>query len=152
MPSTPLHAAPTLRRWFRSLPLNSSALTTNSAVTTRLEVRPPSLREAPDQPWQRLMFWLLAPSPGRVSPGPGRLGTVRADFHACVADLTSVPDAGHLVHRIEMARSLRELWHLRPDVYRLVAVEHSQAEAEARVASLNRHFPTRSPRSGFVPL
>ncbi len=38
------------------------------------------------------------------------------------------------------------------DVDRLVAVEHSQAEAEARVASLNRHFPTRSPRSGFMPL
>jgi len=151
MPSTALHAAPTLRRWFRSLPL-PSALTTTSPATTRLEVRPPSLRQAPDQAWQRLLFWLLAPTPGAVSPGAGRLGSVRTDFHACVADLICVPDAGDLVHRIEMARSLRELWHLRPDVYRLVAVEHSQAEAEARVASLNRHFPTRSPRSGFMPL
>jgi len=31
-------------------------------------------------------------------------------------------------------------------------VHHSQHEAERRLARLNRHFPTRSPRSGFAPL
>ena len=55
--------------------------------------------------WQRLLFWLLAPAPQDAALAPGRLGEVRADFHACVADLTVVPDAGDLVHRIETART-----------------------------------------------
>ena len=63
-----------------------------------------------------------------------------------------MPDAGDLVHRVEQARSLREFWHLRADVFHLVALQHSQAEAEHRMADLNRHFPTRSPRSAFAPL
>ena len=46
----------------------------------------------------------------------------------------------------------RELWHLRADVYRLVAVHHNQAEAEARLNRLNRHFPTRAPRSALAPI
>jgi len=37
-------------------------------------------------------------------------------------------------------------------VYRLVAIAHSQSEAEARLALLARHFPTRSPRSQLAPL
>jgi hypothetical protein len=31
-------------------------------------------------------------------------------------------------------------------------VAHSQHQAELRLGQLNRHFPTRAPRSGFVPL
>jgi hypothetical protein len=118
----------------------------------RQEVCPPSLCHAPDSIWQRAVFWLLAPAPQEAAPPPSRLPAVRDDFHACVADIVIVPDAGDLVRRIELARSLRELWHLRTEVYRLVAVQHSQAEAEERLARLNRHFPTRAPRSGFAPL
>jgi hypothetical protein len=33
-----------------------------------------------------------------------------------------------------------------------VGVAHSQFEAQARVDLLNRHFPTRAPRSQFAPL
>ncbi|MEO7246233.1 MAG: hypothetical protein ABIX12_13945 [Rubrivivax sp.] len=115
-------------------------------------VNPPSLRQAPASRWHQLMFWLLAPAPQDAAPPMNRLGVVRDEFHACVFDLTAVPEAGQLVRSIDAACTLREFWHLRADVYRLVAVQYSQAEAEARLERMNRHFPTRSPRSGFVPL
>jgi hypothetical protein len=53
---------------------------------------------------------------------------------------------------IRGARSLRELWHLRAEVYNAVAVQTSQLDAETRLARLNKHFPTRAPRSGFAAL
>jgi hypothetical protein len=117
----------------------------------RLEARPPSLRHRPSSRWQRLMFWLMAPAPLDAAPPLDRLPAVREDFAACLDDTTG-DRACALAERIERARSLRELWHLRPDVFDLVARQHSQAEAESRIARLNRHFPTRSPRSGFAPL
>ena len=116
-----------------------------------MEVRPPSLRTAPDGGWQRLMFWLMAPAPRDAAPPPGRLPGVREDFLGAVADVRS-EDAERLRDRIAFATSLRELWHLRAEVYRVVGVAHSQALAEDRVALLNRHFPTRAPRSQFAPL
>jgi len=117
----------------------------------RLEVRPPSLRHEPSSPWQRVMFWLLAPAPMDSAPPLHRLPALRAEFAACLDD--AVGDEVHaLAQRIERARSLRDLWHLRADIFNCVARQHSQLEAEARLATLNRHFPTRSPRSGFAPM
>lgn len=118
----------------------------------RHAVRPPSLCHAPDSRWARLMHWVLAPAPGDSAPPIGTLPAVRADFHRAVADLVEARAAGDLVRRIEHSRSLRELWHLRSDIYQLVALQYSQAEADERLARLNRHFPTRAPRSGFMPL
>ncbi len=125
-----------------------------AAPTTglRCAVRPPSLCHAPDSRWARLMHWMLAPAPGDSAPPIRTLPAVRADFHDAVADLVQAREAGELVRRIEHSRSLRELWHLRTEVYRLVALQYSQAEADERLARLNRHFPTRAPRSGFMPL
>jgi len=117
----------------------------------RVEVRPPSLCHAPDSVWQRLMFWLLAPAPFQAAPPLSRLPAVRAEFIETIADIHTL-DAKLLKDRIGFTPSLRELWHLRPEVYRVVAVAKSQSEAEERVAELNRHFPTRSPKSGFAPL
>lgn len=117
----------------------------------RVEVCPPSLRHAPDSLWNRALFWLMAPAPLDSAPAPNRLQPVRADFHDALMDVDT-PDVCDLWERIEQARTLRELWHLRADVFRAVAVQHSQGEAECRLFRLNRHFPTRSPRSGFVPL
>lgn len=125
--------------------------TLSATSSLRVEVQPPSLRHAPSSPWQRLMFWLLAPGPRDAAPPLNRLPTVRIDFMRCLSDIEH-PEAHGLSDRIALARSLRELWHLRADVYRLVAVHHSQFEAEERVALLNRHFPTRAPRSAFAPL
>lgn len=117
----------------------------------RHEVRPPSLRQAPASVWQRLWFWLAAPAPADASPPVARLPLIRDDFLVALQDLGG-DDTVALRWRIGQSRSLRELWHLRAEVYRLVGVHHSQFEAEARLADLNRHFPARAPRSGFMPL
>jgi hypothetical protein len=127
------------------------AARTPIAITRGVEVCPPSLRQAPDSLWQRALFWLLAPAPQDAAPPTSRLRQVRDDFQACVVDL-SVPESGELWDRIGRTHSLRDLWHLRADVYRVVALQHTQHEAEARLQRLNRHFPTRSPRSAFAPL
>ena len=131
------------RRPFRS--------TLSLPSSLRVEVRPPSLRHAPCSVWQRLVFWVMAPAPQDAAPPLNRLPGVRDEFLAALADLHD-DEAFELSTRIARARSLRELWHLRADLYRLVAVQHSQSAAEDRLADLNRHFPTRAPRSGFAPL
>ena len=133
-----------LSRWNRrSTLLDPSSL--------RVEVRPPSLRCAPGGGWQKLMFWLLSPAPQDAAPPLNRLPGVRTDFLATLSDLDS-DDAEQLRRRIHDARSLRELWHLRAEVYRIIGVAHRQGEAEDRVSLLNRHFPTRAPRSQLAPL
>ncbi len=117
----------------------------------RVEVCPPSLRQAPASAWQRLLFWMMAPAPHDAAPPTNRLPGVRKEFHAVLADIDS-HEAQQLRYRIEQARSLRELWHLRAETYRVVGVAHSQAEAEERLSRLNPHFPTRAPRSQWAPL
>lgn len=135
-----------VRRW------QARSSTLSAPLNSRIEVRPPSLRQAPmGSAWQRLMFWLMAPAPEDAAPPVNRLPAVRGDFLRCLLDVEKAL-ALPVRQRIDMARSLRDLWHLRAEVYRLVALTHSQTEAEQRVASLNRHFPTRSPRSQFTPL
>jgi hypothetical protein len=76
---------------------------------------------------------------------------VRLEFLNMLADIDG-EDAEGLRQRIAHCHSLRELWHARAEVFRLVGVAHSQAEADHRLALLNRHFPTRAPRSQFAPL
>ena len=83
-----------------------------------------------------------------VARGVRALEPVRDEFIDAIAELRSGP-ALLLRERIRRAGSLRELWHLRADVFSLVSLHHSQAEADERLAALNRHFPPRAPRSGF---
>jgi hypothetical protein len=132
------------------LPLRRGS-TLSDPSSLRMEVCPPSLRHAPGTAWQRLMFWLLAPAPHDAAPPLDHLPAVRADFQAAIADIDG-EEAGSLRQRIDVSCSLRELWHLRSAVYRLVGIAFSQSEAERRLAQLARHFPTRSPRSQFAPL
>ena len=132
-----------LGRWGRS-----STLSAPSAF--RVEVRPPSLRHAPESVWQRVMFWLLAPAPQDAAPPLNRLPLVRAEFLATLADVeTGEVDA--LRDRITSANSLRDLWHLRSEVFSTLGVALSQRQAEERLSKLNRHFPTRAPRTQFSP-
>jgi hypothetical protein len=56
-------------------------------------------------------------------------------------------ESDDLVRRAQHARSLRELWHLRSELYTLIARGSSQHEADARLARVNQHFPTRAQRS-----
>ena len=136
-----MNALSLLPRWNRHSTLAAP-------TSLRMEVCPPSLRQAPDSGWQRMMFWLLAPSPLDAAPPPTRLPAVRMDFMATLADIDS-DDADTLRGRIRDTHTLRELWHLRAEIYRVVGVAHRQSEAESRVSLLNCHFPTRAPRSQF---
>lgn len=141
-------SSPTLlSRWGRRSTLSAPS-------SLRVEVRPPSLRHAPGSAWQRLMFWLLAPAPADASPPLQQLPAVRDDFLRCLHDVPAAPGTpGAAVRqRIAHSHTLRDLWHARSDVYRVVALAHSQGVAEQRVDGLNRHFPTRAPRSQFAPL
>jgi len=107
-----------------------------------------TLREWLGSAWQRDT---RSARPGPARPGAVPLDAVRQEFIDAVAGIRT-PGGDDLLDRIHFARSLRELWHLRAEVFRLVSLHHSQAEAGERLAALNRHFPTRSPRSGFAPL
>jgi hypothetical protein len=131
---------------------NRRSTTLCDPSSLRVEVVPPSLRCAPEgNAWQRVMFWLLAPAPHDAAPPLNRLPGVRIEFLATLTDIDSA-DIDVLRRRINDTRSLRELWHLRAEVYRAVGVAHSQAEAEQRLNLLNRHFPTRAPRSQFATM
>ena len=116
----------------------------------RVEVKPPSLRHAPESAWQRVMFWLLAPAPQEAAPPLNRLPLVRAEFLATLADVANT-EVEALRNRIESAHSLRDLWHLRSEVFSTLGVALSQTQAEERLGRLNRHFPTRTPRTQYSP-
>jgi hypothetical protein len=113
---------------------------------------PPSLRHAPEgNAWQRLLFWLMAPAPENAAPPPNRLPVVRSGFLAALEGIAT-EDADQLRWRIQEARSLRELWHVRADLFRVVAISRNQATAEQQLSDLNRHFPAQAPRSQFGAL
>jgi hypothetical protein len=129
-----------------------------TASMPRTECMPPSLvyfapaaATAAGSAWQRLMFWLMAPARQHAALPPNRLGAAKREFGASLADVDGL-GAEQLRWRIVHAHSLRELWHLRSEVYSTVSVAHSQFEADSRLQLLNAHFPTRAPRSHFVPL
>lgn len=136
-------------RWSLSFWGRRSGYVASSSLRT--EVCPPPLRMAPGGTWQRMLFWLMAPAPHDTAPPLNRLPAVRRDFAATLADVDT-DDAAALRERIDQARTLREFWHLRAEVYRVVGVAHTQTKAEERLARLNTHFPTRAPRSQFAPL
>lgn len=126
-------------------------------ISRRVEVCPPallrrvasapgwraSLRDWLDTGWARPIHQVV---PQRPANDP--LGAVRAEFLQSLSDIRT-QQVGMLAQRINIARSLHELWHLRPEVFKLVALRFSQHEAQTRLDRLNRHFPTRAPRSGF---
>ena len=126
-----------------------------ATVAARVEICPPSSRPG----WaERLRAWLAKgwgePPFRRIDDGtalPGvatPLATVRREFVASLGDVAT-RQAAHLAERIEVARSLRELWHLRAEIFSIVSCHVDQAEARMRMSRLNRHFPARAPRSGF---
>jgi hypothetical protein len=117
----------------------------------RGEVKPPALRCAPDGGWQRLKFWMLAPAPMEAAPPLSELPAVRAGFRACLAGLDD-KDTQELSRRIDKARSLRELWYLRAPLFGHLARHLSQAEAQARLETLNPHFGGRAARSALAQI
>lgn len=120
----------------------------------RLEVCPPAVMSAQDPLWTRLLRWISAPAPLQSAAnhlGGRRLQRTRDDFVACLRDIDDAKCKA-LRQRLQAARTPRELWHLRSAVFQLVSLHHSQREALQRLGALNRHFPTRAPRSGFGTL
>lgn len=121
---------------------------------SRVEVCPPS-------GWQRAVpawrLWLktrwdeLLGRPLLSARSQAMLDDARLDFADTLADLYT-PQAEDLHERIRKARSLRELWHLRSELFSLVSMYHGQADAQARLEALNRHFPIRAAGSGFGAL
>lgn len=132
---------------------SSRVTRTGFASSSRLrgEVKPPSLRCAPASGWQRFWFWMTAPSPMDAAPPTTELPAVRADFQACLEGAND-NEARELARRIALARTLRELWHIRATLYSYLARHRSQSEAESRLQGLNHHFTGRMSRSSFASL
>jgi hypothetical protein len=120
-----------------------------AAGSSRLkgEVKPPSLRCEPSSGWERMKYWVLAPAPLDAAPPLTRLPAVRKDFLACLRG-TDGEESERLVMRIERARSLRELWHLRAPVFGYLARRLSQSEAQQRLETLNHHFDGHGRKAG----
>ena len=150
----PLHAQ--MPTWMFRLVVRRPALS-NSLMHTRIEVCPPELWPSSlswsgrIKRWSQHVFSQLAPWLPEPARPVNRLTLVKAEFVDSVSDLTDIGQTS-LLERIGRARSLRELWHLRSSVYGEVAMALNQREAERRLAGLNRHFPTRSPRSALMAL
>jgi hypothetical protein len=88
------------------------------------------------------------PAWGRIARAFGWLPARRTDadlqaareaFTACLADLPPL-DSQALCQLLGHARSLGELWHLRPEVYRHLALHHTEAEAACRLGRLDHWF------------
>lgn len=144
-------SSPRIRAFGASRP---AGFATSSTLQTRLEVPPPGRDRQTAFDWLALAWWRVSAVLTGTRGLPLKrdpLRHVRLDFVREVSDMAS-REVTSLQLSIESARSLRDLWHLRSTLYNIVAMRHSQQEAEARLARLNRHFPTRSPRSGLAPL
>ena len=81
--------------------------------------------------------------PQRPKNQPIVASEARAAFVACLADVPTL-QARALSERLSHTRSLSELWHLRPAVFQLLALHHSQAEAQRRLALLGQRFDRRA--------
>lgn len=119
----------------------------------RAEVAPPTLFFRSRPAWKtwisRFWGWLCErdeAASGQAAPLVG-LRKVKVEFCSALWDLQSLR-ANQVRDMIERARSLRELWHLRADVFKVIAVHRGQIEAQQRLDGLDSHFPVRSSGRG----
>lgn len=110
-----------------------------TGVQSRIDIRPPALWGQAEPVWRSLWSW-LRDGDAADQHLQDKLSLARRDFCGALEDLIS-RDAQDLQRRAEHARSLRELWHLRAELYSLVARHRNQGEAIRRMALVNRHFP-----------
>lgn len=114
----------------------------------RVEVAPPSLFSRSRPVWKAWLstfwcwLWDMEESPRSPAPVTG-LRKVKSEFNSAMWDLQSVR-ANQVRGLVEQARSLRELWHLRADVFRVISVHRGQIEAQLRLDALDSNFPVRS--------
>lgn len=112
-------------------------------------INPPALYRG-DSFFQTLMRWMPGETDAWDAIGHGRsigahdeLPVLRARFIAQLDDIHR-DDVEALLARIRRSRSLRDLWHLRPALYNMVARALDQTEAEHRMNCLNQLFPARA--------
>jgi hypothetical protein len=131
-----------------STPLLHRLLQRRSAppTTLRMNVCPPDVVPRRDSLWTATLRWLVGGDAETVPALRTPLERARAEFVAALAGCEEVDHHG-LLQRAQHARSLRELWHLRSELYTMIARRVSQVEADARLSRVNQHFPTRAQRS-----
>lgn len=131
----------------------SDSVWSSSLSQRRAEVQPPTLFSRARPTWKSWLTgawrWLWdLDDPNEIvdiaQPLQG-LDGVKNEFNNAMWDLQSVR-AQQVRDSVIGARSLRELWHLRADVFRVVALHRGQAEAELRMEALDGHFPVRASR------
>ena len=89
--------------------------------------------------------------PPRTQRRPIVASEARAAFVNCLSDVPTL-QARALSERLSHTQSLSELWYLRPVVFQVLALHHSQAEAERRLIWLGERFDRRSqPRAPGTP-
>ena len=122
----------------------------STPTTTRMNVCPPDICPARGSLWSTTLRWLVGNNTDVAPSLRTPLERARAEF---VAAMTGFVDdaATDLLRRAQHARSLRELWHLRSELYTLIARRVSQHEADKRLARVNQYFPTRAQRTTVAP-
>jgi hypothetical protein len=107
----------------------------SDAPTLPAGALPAAFAQRPCEPaagWRRLAHHLGWRERGAVQ---ATLGAARQACIDCLADVGNF-DVRVLHEQLAHAGSLAELWHLRPALYRVLALQHSQAQAERRLAAL----------------
>jgi hypothetical protein len=136
---------------FKRLLISSMSAVLRQPLDSGIQVCPPREGEASTRSRGGLRDWLTNTLPPMLGASTQRergagfggarpLENARQDFVECLTDIRT-QQAGDLLRRIRLARSLRELWFLRPEVFHLVAHHRDQAEANHRMAVLGSHFP-----------
>ena len=119
-------------------------------TTLRMNVCPPDICPARSSLWSTTLRWLVGNNTDVAPALRTPLERARAEFVAAMAGFADTP-ATDLLRRAQHARSLRELWHLRSELYTLIARRVSQHEADKRLARVNQYFPTRTQRTTVAP-
>jgi hypothetical protein len=146
------HRRSMFRAFFSRSTAAAPATTRRGASARVVATRPP--QEFAPRDWSsRLGDWLSAsgwrvagveiPSAFGQRRRSAALAAARLDFADALWDVRTIA-AGASLDRVAVTRSLHELWHLRGEVFAHVALLHDQAEAEQRLAVLDRHFEQRN--------
>ncbi len=119
-------------------------------TTLRMNVCPPDVCPARESLWATTLRWLVGNDTEAAPSLRTPLERARAEFVGAMAGLVDSATTD-LLRRAQHARSLRELWHLRSELYTVIARRVSQAEADKRMARVNQFFPTRTQRTSVMP-
>ena len=157
LPLWPGRVKPKIHAMLKRLLISSFSAVLRHPVDSGIQVCPPLDRQKAARPRSGLREWINSTLPPRLGVGfrleseepsgcDDPLTIARRDFIETLADIRT-QQAGDLLGRIRLARSLRELWFLRPEVFSLVAHHRDQSEANHRMAVLGAHFPPQGGRS-----